>query len=110
MNDKQLLAREDLKDSRKLFEAACHYSRMYGEVSREYLIMYGDHGPDVSGCVRSHFPEQVKDHLRELSRRPGLYSQKAFDARPRGTRTATLKALGKAVARRDGSGFYGPQA
>ena len=33
------------------------------------LLTYGDYGPLVSGVVRSHFPEEVRDALRWLAHR-----------------------------------------
>lgn len=45
--------------------AAC--SRAHDRLARQSLLAYGDHGPNISGCVREHFPTPVKDRLRRLA-------------------------------------------
>ena len=40
--------------------------RMAGKLTEKALATYGDHGPLTSGCIRTHFPEPVKDVLRRL--------------------------------------------
>ena len=37
------------------------------ELSTRALSDYGDQGPDISGCVRDHFPTEVQDTLRTLA-------------------------------------------
>ena len=108
MDDKTLLTRPDLFRARRWFVSACQASRAHADLASLALAAHGDHGPDVSGCVRQHFPEAVKKTLRDLAQNVTLYSDCARDARPKGVRHATIRALGAAVARRDGTGFYGP--
>lgn len=91
------------------FESACHCSRAYDSLLRDYLAQYGNHGPAVSGAGRDHFPADVKDHLRRVARAVSYHSDRGYAARPRYVRQATMRKLASAVARRDGSGFYGPQ-
>ena len=105
----KLLTRPDLVYSRKCFEWACAYSRAHAVLAADALERYGDHGAQVSGCVREHFPEDVKASLRILARRVTAHSNCAYDYKPRRVHVATIRALGRAVAARDGSGFYGPQ-
>lgn len=104
-----LLARADLAASARAFAFACLASRQHDASAALAFKQYGDHGPAISGCVRDHFPDPVKDQLRELARRVSLHSDIAYAARPRGVRFATVRALGKAIAQRDGAGFYGPR-
>jgi hypothetical protein len=105
----RLLKRDDLKDCRVFFELACMNSRLHSQLATMYLGEYGDHGSSISGCVRDHFPESVKDTLRSYAVNVTLMSDAAYAARPRRVRFATVRALGRAVAKRDGAGFYGPQ-
>ena len=105
-----LLTDTRLEKSRVYFERACRASRAHSEKAREACDKYGDHGSQISGCVRDHFPDDVKDTLRILARLVTDCSNAAREARPPRIRHDTIRALGRAVARRDGSGFYGPQA
>lgn len=105
-----VLDRPDLHSSRALYEAACLVSRGHNAVLSEALSTYGDHGPDVSGVGRDHFPEPIKAHLRALARTVGTLCDAAWEARPTRVRRDTIRALGRAVAARDGCGFYGPVA
>ena len=105
-----ILNREDLSEARELFAAACEQSRNHDERAKWALGEFGDHGPDVSGCVRAHFPEVVKGDLRAYARNVSIYSDAAYAKRPKGVRVSTMRKLASAVAKRDGSGFYGPQA
>lgn len=104
----RLLARADLARAADLFADACAQSRQHSVTADNALRDYGDHGPQISGCVRSHFPEFTKDYLRSLARNVGILSDAAYAARPPRVRVATMRALASAVAMRDGSGFYGP--
>lgn len=110
MKDSQLLNRADLDMSEQAFTRACARSREHSALAAESLAKYGDHGPDISGCVREHFPEDVKGALRVLARQCSTECDLAYTFRPKGVRVSTIRDLGRAVARRDGSGYYGPQA
>lgn len=105
----RLIARPDLKRAAELFTDACAQSRQHSKTAADALQTYGDHGPLISGCVRDHFPMFTKDYLRSLARNVGILSNAAYESRPRGVRVATMRALARAIATRDGSGFYGPQ-
>ena len=104
-----ILDRPDLQKAAELFADACRMSRTHALTASEALTDYGDHGPHVSGCVRSHFPVCTKDYLRSLARNVGILSDAAYAARPPWVRVSTMRKLARAVAKRDGSGFYGPQ-
>lgn len=105
-----LINRPDLAVAQSEFESACHCSRAYTAKFKEYLAEYGDHGPDVSGAGRDHFPNEAKDHLRRIAAAVTHHSGRAYAARPSRVRHATIRRLGQEIAARDGSGFYGPQA
>lgn len=103
-----LLNRQDLHHAADLFADACRLSREHDAVAASALATYGDHGPQVSGIVREHFPLVTRDHLRSLARNVSILSDAAYAARPPRVRLATMRALARAVAARDGGGFYGP--
>lgn len=105
---RNVLDRPDLARAADLFAEACAQSRAHAAAANIALKQYGDHGPLVSGCVRDHFPQCTRDYLRSLARNVGILSAAAYAARPPRVRHATMRNLSRAVARRDGSGFYGP--
>jgi len=105
-----ILERPDLAISADLFAESCRISRDHVKAASDALKAYGDHGPDISGVVRDHFPVCTKDYLRSLARNVSILCTAAYAARPKGVRLTTMRALAQAVAARDGSGFYGPQA
>ena len=107
---RDLLTEPRLELPRDLFAVACKFSREYDAMLRDALAAYGDHGADISGAGREHFPSEVKDALRNKARAVTFNSDLAYSARPKGFRVATMRQLARAVALRDGSGFYGPQA
>ena len=92
------------------FELACKASREHSALASQSLLQFGDQGSTISGVVRDHFPEPVKDELRTLALTVTQESDLAYAARPKRVRLSTIRTLGRLVARRDGSGFYGPQA
>ena len=92
------------------FTLACQASRMHSKLTADALRDYDDHGPQISGCIREHFPEHVKDDLRMLASEVTKRSDAAHAARPARVRKDTIIKIGRMVARRDGSGFYGPRA
>jgi hypothetical protein len=93
----------------RLFAEACEASREHERKAGEALAAYGSQGPLVSGCVRSHFPEAVKEELRRLARLVSDKCDAARLARPARVRHDTLRRLAQEIATRDGSGRYGPQ-
>lgn len=106
----RFINRPDLAISQSEMESACHCSRAYSAQFQVYLAAYGDHGADVSGCGRDHFPIEAKDHMRRIAAAVSYHSQRAYAARPARVRHATILRLGQEIATRDGTGFYGPQA
>lgn len=105
-----ILDRPDLQRAADLLADACRISRDHCQAAADALAEYGDHGPTISGCVREHFPEYTKGHLRSLARNVSILSEAAFNARPPRVRLSTMRNLSRAVAARDGSGYYGPTA
>ena len=99
-----------LDKAREHFSRACAYSAQHSVEAMEALDHYGDHGSDISGCVRDHFPDAVKDRLRFLARTVTEASDAGYNARPPRVRFTTMRKLARDVARRNGSGYYGPQA
>ncbi len=107
---RELLARKDMQPAIKLFEKATRASRAHYRLVSDSMDEYGDQGPQISGIVREHFPTDVKNRLRKLSRDINKYADAAYYARPKGVRNTTMQALAGAVATKTGTGFYGPQA
>lgn len=107
--DAALLARMDLGPSRVHFERACALSREYDHQLDKALMLHGSHGAQVSGAGRAHFPEAVKRNLREIARLIAAETSHAYASKLARIHVSTIRALGCAVAARDGSGFYGPQ-
>ena len=93
----------------KHLENACRFSRQHANVSEKALEVYGNHGPTISGCVRDHFPDYVKENLRGLANKVTDESALAYQAKPKGSQTTTINKIGRLIARRDGTGFYGHQ-
>jgi hypothetical protein len=104
-----ILKRADLRLSMICFENACRVSREHNALAAKALDRYGDHGTQISGIVRDHFPDHVKAELRLLAASITSYSDAAWKHRPHRVRVSTVRALSRAIAARDGSGFYGPQ-
>lgn len=99
-----------LETARRLFADACRTSRLHSAFAEAGFAAHGDHGALISGCVREHFPEELKNTLRQLARATTELSDLAYAARPRYVRFATMRELSRDIATRDGSGFYGPRA
>ena len=94
----------------KYFANACKHSRAYDAALESALVQYGNHGPNVSGCGRNHFPSDVKDALRMKARQVSFWSKMGHGkARPARVHASTMVKLARLVATRDGFGFYGPQ-
>ncbi len=106
----QILTNPKFTDVVSHFENACKASREHSALASKSLDRFGDQGSQISGVVRDHFPADVKDNLRELARTVTRESDAAYAARPKYTRLTTIRSIGQMVARRDGSGFYGPRA
>lgn len=104
-----LIDNPKFETARAYFEAACAASRRHSAKAAEAFNLYGDHGPQISGCVRDHFPEDVKNILRIQARLVSEFLNKAYANRPARVRSTTMRQLGREVATRFGSGFYGPQ-
>ena len=105
----ELMYGSQFADAREHFRRACFASKLHITSAEQALALYGDHGPQISGCVRDHFPEDVKDHLRALAREVTAEGDAARAARPKHVRTETMRLLASLVAEKYGHGFYGPQ-
>lgn len=105
-----ILERADLAAAAAAYAAACEASREHSRLAAAACARYGDHGPQISGIVRDHFPDEVKNRLRKLAVLITKYGDRGDRLRPRGVRHSTMRELARAVAARDGSGFYGPRA
>src|SRR5690606_37887094 len=57
-------------------------SRIHSELAALALARHGDHGPQISGCVRDHFPEDTKAVLRIHARQVTELCELAHAARP----------------------------
>lgn len=109
MNRDNILARGDLANAALFFTAACGASRLHSKIAAAMLERFGDYGAQISGCVRDHFPEHIKNDLRALAAMVTRYSDLGYSARPARVRLDTMRHLARSIATRDGSGFYGPQ-
>ena len=98
-----------LARAQRLYAEACLASQTHSSIAAEALAEHGDHGPQISGCVRDHFPEATKDELRGWARRVGDLTLLARAARPAHVRRSTMNRLAREVATHVGAGFYGPQ-
>jgi len=105
-----LLRRADLASPRDSFGLACYFSRKHAALTERALKAHGAHGPQVSGIIREHFPAHIKTKLRALARLVSIHSDTAYSVRPARVRLSTMRELSRAVAARDGSGYYGPHA
>lgn len=97
----------------KFAVAAAHFalsvaaSRAHSAMTAEAGKLYGWQGALISGCVRDHWPETVKDALRMLAREVSTQTDLGFAAKPSRVRISTMRELGRDIATRDGSGYYG---
>jgi hypothetical protein len=103
----KLLSRPDLSLCRDWFSLAAWYSRSHQREAGKALTRYGDHGSQISGVVRDHFPEEVKVRLRHSAHLVSECVESGFRCRPARVQNATLRALKEAVYARNGRGFYG---
>ena len=60
---------DHLREARFAQATANALHTAYSQLVGQALESYGSHGPLVSGIVRGHFPEEVKDTLRWLAHR-----------------------------------------
>lgn len=50
----------------------------YNEAVKAAVAKHGEKGPIISGAYQEHFPEDVKDQLRELAHKGPIYSDAAL--------------------------------
>lgn len=91
-------------------EACCMHSRVWSEMVSRYVKLHGDvDGIWTSGVYNPAWPDEVKMVLREHAHFVTGHSAQAYRLKPKGARTSTVRSIASFIARRDGSGFYGPQ-
>lgn len=91
------------------FIDACIASQAYDKMLRHALDMFGNHGNDVSGAGRDHFPETTKQRLRDKCLQVKWYSDMAWESKPKRVHDSTMRELSRQCANHHGFGFYGPQ-
>lgn len=109
MKSTALLRRYDLAAPRELFKKAAARSRAWNKAVHRAIAKYGDRpsGGYISGIYSYHFPEHVKNGLRNLAHAVTEYNDAARAARPKRIRGETIEALRVAVRSQYGGGFYG---
>ena len=105
--ERALCDRPELQRAQAEFAKAAAASRAWDANFRFALSVYGGHGPAISGTEREHFPEGVKNRLRELAHSVTEYNERGRKLRPAGVRKTTMDELARVVCKRDGTGFYG---
>ena len=104
-----ILKRADLARAAELFADCCAQSRAWDKAAGEALATYGDHGPQISGILRAHFPDCTQSYLRALARNISILCDAAWAAKPPRIHHTTMLQLSRAIVARDGGGFYGPR-
>ncbi len=105
----RFVSRPDLTLAAAHFAKAAEYSRNWDSLVAESLAKYGDKGAQISGICRDHFPQRVKEELRQLSQAVSDQNRTGNACRPSRVHAETLNRLARLVCRRDGTGFYGYQ-
>jgi hypothetical protein len=105
----KLIDRPDLQLAVRELKASCMRAKCHDGIASAALAKYGDHGPQISGVVRDHFPTSIKEALRDLARSITAHSDAGWKLRPKGVRISTMRKLSSEVAQTYGHGFYGPQ-
>lgn len=106
MSARDVTQRADLAPAADMFRRAFHWSRRHAERAQYALRIYGDHGPQISGVIRDHFPDAIKDELREYCTVMNACADAAWKARPSRVRQSTMRALRDAIRAEVGAGFY----
>jgi hypothetical protein len=84
------------------------HSRAHRDLSEQALLVYGDHGSPISGVVRDHFPEFVKNELRSLSLRVArLLDESRVSWSKARKHLRTWIRLKDAIIAKYGKGYYG---
>lgn len=89
---------------------ACHHSREHSAEVKAALVMYGDgNGVQISGVIRDHFPDFVKESLRLRCAAISAVTDHAWKVRPPRVQRHTLLTLQSRIVHAVGTGFYGPK-
>lgn len=104
---KTLMDRIDLIPAANCFREAAKCSREWDTLYIAALKTYGDHGSQISGCGREHFPESVKELLRVTAHKVTEWNEKGRAWKPKRVRSETMHKLARLVCKCEGSGFYG---
>lgn len=92
----------------QLLVLAYAHSRAHTELAKLAMEQHSDHGSLIAGCVRDHFPTEVKDRLRNLALEIGpLMDESKRIWRKSGKHLRTWIRLKDQVVARDGKGYYG---
>jgi len=91
------------------FVDSCIASIQYDKILKQALSTFGDHGPNISGAGRQHFPATTRQRLRDQCRKVAYYSQMAWESKPKRVHDSTMRTLARQCANKHGFGFYGPQ-
>ena len=82
-------------------------SRSHSDLCKAALDQYGDHGPDVSGVCRNHFPEPIKVKLRSMAKAINTHNNIAAGFRPPRSHYSTFIKVKRHLESKYGKGFYG---
>lgn len=93
--------------AKEKFSLAAKASREHDQLAEKSFLLYGDHGAHISGIVRDHFPDDVKNRLRMLAHDVSRLNDEGFALRPKYTRFTTMLAIARDVVRLNGGGYYG---
>lgn len=102
----ELMNRPELAEAREQFELAFRYSREHSKQVDDACKKYGDHGPQISGVIRDHFPDDVKEQLRLLCWLMNTANEGAYKMKPKGMHRTTFYRFRDAIRERVGTGFY----
>lgn len=80
-------------DMVECFKASLVQKAAYNRIVRACLFSYGNHGSDISGIVREHFPEWAKVLLRSTLKMSYVFQDEGRRKAPTGTRSTTVTAI-----------------
>lgn len=81
--------------AREYIRAANMFQGEWEEGVKNALAQYGSHGSLISGVVREHFPQWVKESLRNTARRASRYAAMAWAHWKAAGKRSTLPGVGR---------------
>ncbi len=100
----------NLQAAERHFTRACRLSRLWSSYVSRNIDRHGRRpGNHVSAVYSDAWPEYIQERLRKVARAVSCFTDAGYAARPKGVHRSTMTRLAKSIARRDGSGYYGPQ-